>query len=269
MFLGGAEFCGRCSSIAAALRHREPVFLFLVLLWIFHTAVCSWALSERKGTIINCALPHRPTSHYVPSLPPSFYTYKSLYPCLSILTHTGFSFFFFFSIPGSQCPSLNPLSLLTPSPFFPVRAAMGLKNVCDVIQTDCSSVSGMPLPPLPPLLPDAPPPLHPPPPTSILQSLFRHKEVSPLCLAGSAALVLHLLIEDVCCICLIFSRPGPFDTCLVFTESGQITSAYFFFWGVGSAIRKHKVVNISSRSHRSVSQWHLAVFSLSFLGQKG
>lgn len=30
--LSEAEFCGRCSSIAAALRHRELVFLLLVLL---------------------------------------------------------------------------------------------------------------------------------------------------------------------------------------------------------------------------------------------
>lgn len=195
-FLSGAEFCGRCSSIAAALRHRET---FLVLLWIFHTAVRSWALSERKGTIINCALLRRPTSHCSTSVS----TYISLRPCLSILTHTV-SFFFFFFL--SQRPSLDSLSLLPPSPFFPVGAVMGLKDVCDVIQTDCSCVSGMPLPPL---LPAAPSHLHPPPSCSQTQG-----GISSVCLwlccAGVSPFNRTYLP--------VFPRPGSFDTDLTFAE---------------------------------------------------
>lgn len=126
----------------------------------------------------------------------SLFLYLCLSPSLSILTHTVSVFFF--SNSGSQCLSLDSLSLLPPSPCFPVRVVMGLKDVCDVIQTDCSSVSGMPLPPL---LPAAP---HPPPPTSILQSLFRHKEAFLLCCRVSLA-----LIEDVCWICQSFPGHDP------------------------------------------------------------
>lgn len=115
---------------------------------------CSWALSKRKGTIINCAVPHRPTSLYPLS------SSSSTFLSLSLYSHPHS---FILPTSGSQSPSL---SVLPPPPFFPVEAVMGLKDVCDVIQTDCSCVSGMPLPQL---LPAAP---HPPPPTSILQSLF-------------------------------------------------------------------------------------------------
>lgn len=128
--------------------------------WCF----CSWFLSEYfTPPLLLVSLPEKgnhnklccATSPYfpLPSLPLSI--------SLSLYSHPHS---FIIPTPGSQSPSL---SVLPPLPFFLVKAVMALKDVCDVIQTDCSSVSGMPLPQL---LPAAP---HPPPPTSMLQSLLR------------------------------------------------------------------------------------------------
>lgn len=148
------------------------MFLFLDPLWIFHTAVRSWALWEKGNHNKLCSA----TSPYFP-LPLSLFlylTYISLYPCLSVLTYTvSFYSNLWLSV---SVPWFLVSALLPPPPYFPVRVVMGLKDICDVIQTDCSSVSGMPLPPFLPV-----PTPHPPPPTAILQSPFRHTEASPLC----------------------------------------------------------------------------------------
>jgi len=151
----------------------------------------SWSLSQSKGTRINGAVPHRPTSHY-PSLylPPSLHLSLSLSLSASLFSPTQFQGFL--STSGCLCLSLESLSLLPASLSFPVGAVMGLKDACDVIQTDCSSMSGMLLPPL---LPAAPIHLHPPP--SCSQTQVGIPSVPPLCLSGSAVLVFHLLIEDV------------------------------------------------------------------------
>lgn len=52
------------------------MFLFLVPLWIFHTAICSWVPSQRKGTRVNCAVPDLPSSLY-PLSPSSLSTFVS------------------------------------------------------------------------------------------------------------------------------------------------------------------------------------------------
>lgn len=142
------------------------------------------------------------TSPYFP-LPSPFLFLPCLSLSLSLHSHPrGFIYLFIFSQPLalSLRPSIPCLRYhLLPSSL--VRVVMGLKDVCDVIQTDCRSVSGMPLPQLLPAPASCPSStsthLHP---AVSVQTCGGISSVL-LCLSGSAALVFHLSIEDVCSIC--------------------------------------------------------------------
>lgn len=98
----------------------ELVFLFLVLLWIFHTAIHSWTLSERKWTMINCALlchliPYSSTTTFPLSLPSP----------ASQFSPTKLSF------PTSGLSVFIPQFATYVTTLFPVRLVIGLKVACD------------------------------------------------------------------------------------------------------------------------------------------
>lgn len=88
----GWFLCGRRSSIAAPLRHREPLFLF---------SGPSLNISQRSSLLGSLRVQRNHNKCAAPLCPTSFYPIFSLYPRLCILTHAL---------------SLESLSLPSPSP---------------------------------------------------------------------------------------------------------------------------------------------------------